>query len=625
MSLTVFIFTFALFFAMIMNMASSSKVKTRINSFLLTFTVVSGIVVYAVGYAQTTGAAGDAVTAVLRATLGVCGMFLAKNDWSAIASAPVFQSNLMVAIFWLAHTLAIYLTASAAIASVGAEALKKLHLLLARRGKLVLVFGSDAEAVSFGCGLNGEKGNSVVFVSGGLTSESAAAISKAGAVIRSEANAVHPDAAFIKSLGISGGRRSIEVYAMDANENENLRFAGELLACFKEAGVKPEQTSVSIIGSENAIGSRLDASESNYGYGSVSIYRRSELPARQMILQYPPYNYISFDENGRATEDFNCVIIGFGSHGQAVLKQLIMNGQFEGSTFRAAVFAPHCLDAAGYFRQEAPCVFEKYNIEFHDCDGRSYELYDYLWKNRKNVKYIAVCAGPENVNCEIASELVEYNWRRGIHTPVIQCWHFGVRTQSAPGAPVIKTSCYTRECLSAAYADAGAMALNHVYSHDPNSTPMDDWKRCDHFSRMSSRASADFVPAYLKIVGKTADEAIESWELSPEMRENLGRTEHHRWCAFHYAMGFSPMELSEWNERAAEYKKDMEEKGSSTVRISKNLAGRTHACLVTWEELPELDKRESAVTGKYCNYQQADLDNIDTIPVLLKDLKELRK
>ena len=624
MEITVLVFTAALFLAMVMSMASKPKILSRINGFILAFVAVSGIVLYSLGYAQTVAASGNTVTAILRATLAVCGMFLGKNDWSVVSSAPLFAAKAMVVYFWFVHMLALYLMASAAIAAVGAEALKKLRLLLARRGKLILIYGADPEAIQFGASLNSEKDASVVFISESVTADMSAAIAKAGAILRSEPSAVHPAPAFLRSLGIKGGRRRLEIYAIDNNENENLRFAEELRDCLEKAGVRPEQTSITVIGSEQAIGGRLDAGSSQYGYGSVSIFHRPDLPARQLVLQYPPYRYMTFDENGRAKTDFICVIIGFGTHGQSVLKELIMNGQFEGSTFHAAVFAPHCLDAAGYFQQEAPGIFENYDIEFHDCDGRSAEVFRYLWQNRNTVRYVAVCAGPESANREIASQLVEYYWRHGIPTPVFQCWHFGVRTQSAPGAPVIATPSYSRECLSAAYSDAGAMALNHMYTHSQDTTAQEDWKHCDHFSRMSSRASADFVPAFLKMAGRTEEEAMAGWELSPAMLETLGRTEHLRWCAFHYAMGFSRMEDAEWEERAKAYEEEVRQTGSSSVRISKYLPGRTHACLIPWEDLSALDERESAVTGKPCCYQQADIDNINTIPQMLRILKEQR-
>ena len=103
--------------------------------------------------------------------------------------------------------------------------------------------------------------------------------------------------------------------------------------------------------------------------------------------------------------------------------------------------------------------------------------------------------------------------------------------------------------------------------------------------------------------------------------DSLSRTEHERWCAFHYANGWDTMSDEEWQARADIYKKEVQEKGSSDFRISKNTAGKTHACLVSWEDLKLLDKKENAVTGGHKDYQLLDTNNVMAIPELLREEK----
>ena len=126
------------------------------------------------------------------------------------------------------------------------------------------------------------------------------------------------------------------------------------------------------------------------------------------------------------------------------------------------------------------------------------------------------------------------------------------------------------------------------------------------------------------MAGKTEDQVREEgWNLTPAQEENLGRTEHLRWCAFHLAHGYRPMSAAEWQSRADIYLQEKAEKGSSRFRISKNAPGKTHACLVSWEDLPALDQKEAAVTGKFPDYRQLDINNILAIPELLRTKKEL--
>ena len=85
------------------------------------------------------------------------------------------------------------------------------------------------------------------------------------------------------------------------------------------------------------ISSMLQVTEERYGYGFVNVFEPAMLAARALIRMVPPWDLVSFGADGRAKEDFECVVAGFGRHGQAVLRQLVMNGQFAGSHFRATV------------------------------------------------------------------------------------------------------------------------------------------------------------------------------------------------------------------------------------------------------------------------------------------------
>ncbi|MBO7333279.1 MAG: hypothetical protein J6U67_00155, partial [Lachnospiraceae bacterium] len=99
---------------------------------------------------------------------------------------------------------------------------------------------------------------------------------------------------------------------------------------------------------------------------------------------------------------------------------------------------------------------------------------------------------------------------------------------------------------------------------------------------------------------------------------NFAKTEHLRWNAFHFTMGFSLMPDEELNKRIEEYKTD------NKVRITNNKAKRHHACLTNWDDLDRLSKLVTDATGKETDYKQMDLENIKAVAGLLKENKGVR-
>ena len=49
---------------------------------------------------------------------------------------------------------------------------------------------------------------------------------------------------------------------------------------------------------------------------------------------------------------------------------------------------------------------------------------------------------------------------------------------------------------------------------------------------------------------------------------------------------------------------------------------RTHACLIPWDALDALSARETALTGHRVDYKQMDINNVLTLPRLLRAEEE---
>ena len=122
----------------------------------------------------------------------------------------------------------------------------------------------------------------------------------------------------LRKLKISS-RNKIEIFALDQNPQKNLFYALKLKDAFEEMKVSPAKTSLTLAGTEEIIASMLQVSKDEYGFGYVNVFEASELMARAMIRLCPPWECVSFDESGRAVQDFDCIVVGLGECGQAVL------------------------------------------------------------------------------------------------------------------------------------------------------------------------------------------------------------------------------------------------------------------------------------------------------------------
>lgn len=611
--LSVVMTTLVVFLAMIISLAAKPETIKKLNICFVVICGISGLLIYGYGYSYSEP---SIPLAMIHTLLAVCGILVGGADFDAVSATPFFQSDAAKLLFWVIHLMARYAFASAAVTVIGAELLRRMRLFLARWGSLNLIYGLNGDSFAFGKNLMEEGQSTVVYIDGAGDDSLAAAVSKSRSILRADASAVNADMKFLKSVGFRPGTRKLTLYALSKDPSENLIYAKKLLASLKEIGALPEQTTLVILGKEETAISQLQVLGDQYGYGYVTVFREEGLVARLLIRNHPPCNTISFDENGRAKENFEVLQVGFGQLGQTILRNLLMNGQFEGSNFRADVFDPNYEDQIGYFANNFGQTLEKYDIRFHQCDARSRQMYDHILQRRENIKYVVLCTGSDKMNREIGDDLSDFFSHLNLDMPIHMCTYRGITTQQA--GMEMRDALYRPDVLSMTLLDKRAMVLNHYYCGDNSKTPLQQWMVCDYFSRMSSRASADFADAMLHCVGKTREQVLAgNWELSEAQLENLSRTEHLRWCAFHYCMGFSPMSSEEYDRRAREYKMQLEREGKATIRIGKNLPGRTHACLINWEELDELSRKENRITGKNVDYKDMDRNNVRIIPEML--------
>ncbi|MBQ1770630.1 MAG: hypothetical protein II000_01600 [Clostridia bacterium] len=604
----------AIILAVLLTMTLKPALFSKLVVVSMIITVVGGLFYYGIGYYEVSG---NLLLTTIRTPVFVFRMFVGVNELATISGTWPVSGTVGLVGFWLIHTLAFFSTASAAMKTLGAEALRHLSFLLSRRGDLTLIYGINDRSIALGqeCLATGK--SSVVFISDNASNITVNDLNAMGMSALIGPSAVACDDRTIRRLHL--GNRTLTVYAIDADSDRDLFFAMRLKESLERLGIPAENTRVTLPGAEDIITSMLQVSQEQYGFGYVSVYDSSDLTARALIRLCPPWESVSFDGDGMAMEDYECVIVGFGSHGQAALKQLVMNAQFSGSCFRATVFSPSYSAEAGYIKADSPELLNKYEIRSVQADARSSEFYDFIQQRLSSLKLIAVCTGDDENNREISDNLMLYLQRRGAENiAVVRCGDTGVYYQERVGSPILTTGIYSQAFLSAENADRNAIIINSVYDTSEKSD-WEKWVACDSFSKMSSRASAEFLPAFIRASGSSREEMLEgNWHPSEKMLENLGKTEHLRWNAFHFANGYRTMSDEEFEANAAEWRRCQEEGIPSTVRIARDTAARTHACLVSWDDLDALSLKVSAVTGRSVDYKQYDINNVLALPKLLR-------
>lgn len=614
-SLSVIVLSIVFFAALVTNMALKPDYSVKLTSVMMATAVLGGSIFYGIGYTSTTG---DWILSLIRTPFSVIGMFLGKNDMSAIAGSPLLESRLMVLVGWILHLSAFYSIASAVMVTIGAESLKRFRLFLALKGDLTIIYGINSESIRVGKECLEQKGTSVVLISENDLADKTNEAIKLGMAVLTGSGAVKLNRATRNTLRLKN-RQKISVYALHTSRNKNLSFAIALRDAMQKEDIDPSRTSITLPGTEDISASLLQISEDAYGYGYVQVFSAAELAARAMIRLCPPWEFLTFDESARAEQDFDCIVIGFGDTGQAALRHLIMNGQYAGSTFHATVFSRNMDNEAGFLLTQCPELIRNYDISLRKGDGRSKEFYDFLESRLDTLKYIAVCAGNDAMNAELSDSLMLYLKRAyAEHICVVQVTKGGIRYQQAVGSEIRIKDVFTLDMLSAQKEDRNAILLNAAYDTS-NRTNWEKWVACDPFSKMSSRASAEFIPALVKASGYTEEEIMEDgWKPGEEKLRILGETEHLRWCAFHFTMGYRTMSREIFDNRAEHYLECVEKGIPCSNRIAKDAEKRLHACLIPTEELDDLSRREREATGRVVDYKQMDINNILMIPQILK-------
>ncbi len=474
-----------------------------------------------------------------------------------------------------------------------------------------LIFGINSNSLALGRNLSDIRGNMIVYVDGIIKEDYESSIRSLGGLIYSDTKALRASESFLKTIGIKGRKRKLRLFAISDDYDNNINYARNMLKSLEESNIPSEQTELILLGTDESKGMLFQADGEKYGYGNVIAFDEYEMTARLLIREYPLSDFINFDGNGRATEDVEVIIGGFGRIGHEVLRKILANGRFEGSDLKVTIFDPKHGDKTGFVRSQYYKMFAMPDaeIEFLSRDIRSGDCYKFLEEHAKKLKYIVICLEDRDTARNIALRMADRLHAMKCPQNVYTCDSKSIRCYSHDAAKCVTRRIYDSDLLYSDELDGYAKELHHYYSKDKGNTLAEDWRQCGYFHRMSSRASVDYlIPLLRKITAGTNS-------LTPEQKENLAKSEHLRWCAFHYTFGYEAMDMAEFIERLEKQKAGTLDPGESPRQDSE---ARKHVCLVSWDKLDGISQTENAVTHGHRDYKQNDRDNIDTVMGLMK-------
>jgi hypothetical protein len=183
---------------------------------------------------------------------------------------------------------------------------------------------------------------------------------------------------------------------------------------------------------------------------------------------------------------------------------------------------------------------------------------------------------------------------------------------------------YTENIVINEAADHMAKAIAQVYytanKANPPAAAEEIWRGLSYFHRESNRAAADFFPSMLRLAGLSYQQLTEGEPpcLSRALRLVLAQTEHLRWNAFHFAMGYRAMTAAEM----ADYAQTLAAAGRPLQECRMDVLRRRHICLVPWTELAEAARQYNALIGAAGedarDFQQNALEIADLLPIFAR-------
>jgi hypothetical protein len=612
------------------------------------FFVAVGFSIYTVGFLSSGEKAADILLAALRGAFSTARMFSLNDDYSFLVDIQgikwLTDNKWMQILFWLSHISALALIQAALISLFGRKLIDSFRLRFGPHNEVYIIKGSDKNAFLLaenivthdGKEKQPDKKRLIVFLLENDKGEKK--IHESAARFDGIVQAMDSDHDLLYYLNKAGlGKRNwprkekkYNLVLMPKNESapDDARLTAEFA---KEKGVKPDNLDIFVFTSSEwdretieEITQTKEDNKRKYPY-TFHIINEVDLLVRQMLKKHPPFECSGLGFSGAvASHDFTVMILGLGTIGKSALLHLVMNGQFVGSRMRAVIVDKNIDDLRDCFLHRYPELKLCCDMEFKNFDVQCEKFFTLLNK-KSSVDYMVIALCDDEINKQTALDIRLHYERKDMLLPFIAVSEkdgslHGVKQDEKIFTFGCREDIYKESVIIHEKSDRMAMAVNDVYKGKP-------WHELDWFKQESNRASADFIPAMLKLAKLNEEDAIKKDNLTDDssLSEIFAHTEHLRWMAFHAAMGYIPIGPEEMRKRFKNYtgEKNSQDHLDFCRRDSKS---RLHACLVPWNKLDKVSEvfRELAHHAGNSKEQKRDFkandrNIIKDIPKFLKE------
>ena len=328
----------------------------------------------------------------------------------------------------------------------------------------------------------------------------------------------------------------------------------------------------------------------------IHLIRESTLIAREMVQKYPLLQSPGIKiipQSGKVRGDFNVLLLGFAEQGEAILREVVCDGQFlhedEGKHFKVDIidkdpvyfscFAERCREA-----------IDRYSISYININVLSGDFYRFIEENIASYNRIIVAFNDDNLNMEVAAKIVEISRLQDVklnyseeNKHLLLVRFSGSIPRDA--AKSIFTGIdffgsigdiYSPGVIINESLDETAKLINLNYQKKQQKT--DNWQNLSMFTKDSNNSSAICLRNLCLLMGMTKEDFnIETVnKCSDNLMDVYAETEHLRWNAFHFMHGIRVWDL-----------KDIPVGATKPNDIEMHMR---HAALVNFAKLPEVDK-----------------------------------
>ena len=446
-----------------------------------------------------------------------------------------------------------------------------------------------------------------------------------------------------EALRIPFGKKRLEYYLVDPEEDGNLRIAELLISRYRE-----EDKCRVIINAFVASGTGIQVVESmDKGNVGMRFIDGTALLCNNLLLNHP------LSDGGTGT--VSVVIIGCDRTGLRMLKTVSWCGQLEGKKLKIRVYDREASAVEQRFLAQCPELKESCDILFHTADVGTAGFGAILMDpelGSPDATFCVIAMGDDDVNMEAAEQVFRLyrSHNRFGRTPEILT---RVRASSKSAIYTFRDNPYlatrnihtfggvadvlSTSTLFHTRLERMAFAVDLSYGNllpeqDPSRMTVEELKaylaldavaksRNDflhsEYSRRSSMATAVHIAMQIRGTGVMpedewfpSDETARRFEQAlaedPGLLERLARNEHLRWNSFMRSEGFCS---ASWEDLLDFYPQVMNNQDALSKR---------HLCLTDWDSLDELNRKYLELNPpKRKDFKKSDFDIVRNIPRII--------